>query len=74
MFKVIILVCSAIVSRENCNYDTARYYIQGPIVQNELICGFHGQAYLGQLAISRNISPSDWVKIVCKAEKRRLER
>lgn len=50
MFKVLILVCSVNLAPAECQINTALDVINGPEAQNELMCGFHGQAYIAETA------------------------
>ena len=64
MFKVLILICAASVSKPDCQVDTAVDIIQGPDVKNELMCGLHSQAYLAQTEISYN-PKTQYIKVKC---------
>jgi hypothetical protein len=65
LFQVVILVCAMTMPRGDCQPDTALDVIRGPDAQNELMCGFHGQAYLASSAIGRRLRTDEYVKIKC---------
>lgn len=65
LFQVVILVCAMTTAHRDCQPDTALDVIQGPEAQNELMCGFHGQAYLASTAIGRRLHEGEYVKIKC---------
>lgn len=64
MFKVLILICSAALSREQCQADTAVAVINGPEAPNEVMCGLHGQAYLANTALAEK-HEDEYVKVKC---------
>jgi len=50
MFKVLILLCSINLAPSECQMDNAIDVINGPDAQNEVMCGFYGQAYIADRA------------------------
>lgn len=64
MFKVLILICSAALSREQCQADTAVAVINGPEAPNEVMCGLNGQAYLAHTALAEK-HEDEYVKVTC---------
>lgn len=64
MFKVLILICSAALSREQCQADTAVAVINGPEAPNEVMCGLNGQAYLANTALAEK-HENEYVKVTC---------
>jgi hypothetical protein len=52
MFQILILICALDISQANCQVDTALDVIRGPQVANELMCGFHGQAFLAATTLA----------------------
>lgn len=63
MFKVIILVCSSILPRFDCQESTARVVIQGPDAPNEVACSLQSQAYFAHSVIE--INEHEYLKIKC---------
>jgi len=67
VFSVLILVCAAALARQECRIETARAVIQGPDANNEVMCAFHGQAYLAGTQIGRDLRPGqEYVKVLCR--------
>ena len=66
MFKVILLICAANLSRGECRIDTARSVLYGPDAKNEIVCGLQSQAYLAATEIGRNLKPGEYLKISCR--------
>jgi hypothetical protein len=64
MFQVLVLVCSTSLSPSDCQKTTALDVFLGPKVPNEMICGFHGQAFLAQTSLGTR-GPNEYVKIRC---------
>ena len=64
MFKVMILVCSINLSPADCQMDNAIDVINGPDAQNEMMCGFYGQAYVADTALTGQRS-DEYVKVKC---------
>ena len=64
MFQILILVCAMNMSHANCQADNALDVIRGPEVPNELMCGFHGQAFLASTSIAPR-SGREYTKIQC---------
>lgn len=65
MFKILVLVCSIAIPRQDCQWDNALDVISGPEVQNELMCGFHGQAFVAELATNSGKRDDEYLKINC---------
>ena len=64
MFQVLVLICSMAVARPDCQANTAVKVIRGPEAANEVMCGYHGQAYFAQL--QRNtLRKGEYIKITC---------
>ena len=64
MFKVLILVCSINLAPSECQLDNALDVINGPEAQNEMMCGFYGQAYVASTAIPGR-GDGEYVKVKC---------
>ena len=67
-FTILILVCAIGVSRTDCQPETAVATIRGPQVQNELMCGFFGQATLAGTAVAPR-EGLEYMKIMCLRSK-----
>lgn len=63
MFKVLIFVCAIGTQPQDCSRETALDVISGPSAENELMCGFHGQAYIAEVGLVR--SNQEYLKLVC---------
>ena len=64
MFKVLILLCSINTSPRDCQMDNAIDVINGPEAQNEMMCGFYGQAYVADTALASQ-RQDQYVKVKC---------
>lgn len=65
MLRILILICSAEVSPQDCQRETALDIISGPQVANIMTCGFQGQALAASTAtIGRR--PGEYIKIRCE--------
>jgi hypothetical protein len=67
-FKILILICSMAVDHEACQPDTAVDVVQGPKVQNEIMCGLLGQTTLAATALAPR-PDLEYMKIVCQRTK-----
>lgn len=63
-FTILILVCALNVSHADCRPETAVATIRGPQVNNELMCGFLGQATLAGTAVAPR-EGLEYLKISC---------
>jgi hypothetical protein len=61
---VVILICSASLSRSECQPNTASDVMRGPNVANESMCALSGQSTLAATALVPN-GPDEYVKIIC---------
>jgi len=64
-FSILILVCSMSLDHAACQPDTAIDVVQGPKVQNELMCGLFGQTTIAATAVAPRAG-EEYVKIVCR--------
>lgn len=64
MFQIIILICSMELSRADCQSESALDVIRGPEVASEMMCGFHGQAFLASTSLVPRPG-RDYVKLQC---------
>jgi hypothetical protein len=64
MFQVLILICAASIPRAECQAKNALDIVLGPLVKNEVMCAFHGQAYIATTAM-RPRSAMEYEKIRC---------
>lgn len=65
LYSVLILICSLSVSPSECRPETAIDVVQGPKVQNQLQCGFFGQATIAGTTIAPR-EGLEYMKIVCR--------
>jgi hypothetical protein len=68
MFQILVLICAVGVAPADCQRDTAIDVIRGPVAANEVTCGLHGQAYVAQTALGRDLEGA-YVKIQCARTK-----
>ena len=69
MLTAFILVCSVLVTPylRDCDETNARIVMLVPeAFASPVTCAMHGQAYVAQTAIGRNLAKSDRIKIVCR--------
>ena len=69
MLTALVLVCSVAVTPDlqSCTSDNARAVMQVPAeFATPSACFMHGQAYLAEISIGRQLDDGDRVKIVCK--------
>jgi hypothetical protein len=59
-----ILICALGTAADQCQPDTAIDIVQGPKVQNELLCGLMGQTTLAGTAIAPR-EGREYLKVVC---------
>jgi hypothetical protein len=64
MFQIIVLICSLGVPRPACQAENALDVFLGPVIANQVMCGFHGQAFLAQTAVVAR-GQNEYVKIQC---------
>ena len=63
-FTILILVCSMSMDHAACQPDTALDVVQGPKVENQLMCGMLGQTTLAATAIAPRPG-EEYLKIMC---------
>ena len=69
MLTALVLVCSILVTPNlrDCDETNARVVMVVPSeFASPITCTMHGQAYVAQTAIGRNLAESDRVKVVCR--------
>jgi hypothetical protein len=64
-FSVLILVCSLALDHEACQPDTAVNVVQGPKVENQMMCGLLGQTTISTTAVAPRPG-EEYLKVVCK--------
>ncbi len=64
-FTIVILICSIGIDHAACQPDTAVDIVQGPKVQNELMCGSMGMTTIAGTAIAPRPG-EEYMKIVCQ--------
>jgi hypothetical protein len=69
-FTVLLLVCSMSLDHAACQPDTAINVVQGPKVENPLMCGLLGQSTLATTAVAPRPG-EEYLKIVCKRSDKR---
>jgi hypothetical protein len=68
MLTALILICSVTLTPDlqKCNRENARTVMRAPAqFANPAICFLHGEAYLAETSIGRQLSSNDRVKVVC---------
>jgi hypothetical protein len=68
MLKALILVCSLAASPDlgHCTRDNALDVVQVPATfSSPVTCAMHGQAYVADTAIGRNLAHNEAVKVIC---------
>lgn len=69
MLTALVLICSVLVTPDlaDCRENNARVVMRVPAeFVSPTTCAMHGQAYLAETAIGRNLGKNDRVKIVCR--------
>jgi hypothetical protein len=72
MLTAIILVCSIAITPDlqTCGISNARAVARVPDeFANPITCFMHGQAYLAETSIGRDLSTDDRIKIICEPRK-----
>lgn len=67
-FTILILVCAMSLDHAACQPETALDVVQGPKVENQLMCGMLGQTTLAATAIAPR-SGEEYLKIMCTRTK-----
>jgi hypothetical protein len=68
MLTALVLICSlnSTPDLQSCNRDTAVDAVRVPeAFANPVTCFMHGQAYLAETSLGRDIGENERVKIVC---------
>jgi hypothetical protein len=66
MLTALILVCSLATVSNDCTRDNALDVVYVPATFASLVtCLMHGQAYLADSSIGRDLSPNETVKVIC---------
>jgi hypothetical protein len=68
MFKILVLICSTTLSHADCQAKTAVDVVQGPTVDNEIMCGLNAQTMIARTDLVQN-DGSEYMKIVCTRSK-----
>lgn len=69
MLTALILICSIAVTPDlrDCTPENARAVMLVPEeFASPVTCAMHGQAYVAETAIGRNLAEGDRVKVVCR--------
>lgn len=73
MLTALVLVCSVAITPDikDCDVGNARIVMRIPeAYASPVTCAMHGQAYLAERAVGRNLTGSDRVKVVCRRQDR----
>jgi hypothetical protein len=68
MLTALVLVCSLLVTPDiaNCDHKNALDIMRLPEkFSSPVACAMHGQAYVAQTAIGRNLTKDESVKVIC---------
>jgi hypothetical protein len=66
MLRALILVCSLATVTNDCTPDTALDVVYVPATfTSPVTCLMHGQAYLADSSIGRDLSPNETAKLIC---------
>lgn len=69
MLKALVFICA--VGSNFCGDITARVALEVPgRFASPVTCAMQGQAYFAQSALSRLLGPDEYVRVVCRPEKR----
>jgi hypothetical protein len=69
VLNALVLVCTVLVTPNlrDCNETNARAVMVSPEeFTNPVTCAMHGQAYVAETSIGRNLGENDRVKVVCR--------
>lgn len=72
MLTALVLICSLTVTPDarDCTRDNAAAVMRVPVeFGNPATCFLHGQAYLAETSIGRELRDDDLVKVVCARAK-----
>ena len=68
MLTALILICSVLATPDlaDCSEANARVVMVVPEhFQSPITCAMHGQAYVAETAIGRDLAVTDRIKVVC---------
>jgi hypothetical protein len=65
LIKVLVLVCNASLTPQDCTPQNAIDVIKAPDASNEVMCAMQAQAYLAQTSLARPRGKA-YFKIVCR--------
>jgi len=69
VLTALILICSILVTPDlrDCDENNARVVMLVPeVFASPITCAMHGQAYVAETAIGRNLAKTDRIKVVCR--------
>jgi hypothetical protein len=69
MLTALVLVCSLAITPDirDCDAASARIVMRVPeLYASPVTCAMHGQAYLAETAVGRNLTGNDRLKVVCQ--------
>jgi hypothetical protein len=72
MLTALVLICSIGITPDiaDCNLKNARVVMRTPeSYSNPVTCALHGQAYVAETAIGRNLADGDRVKVICMQQR-----
>jgi hypothetical protein len=68
MLTALVLICSINTTPDlrDCSADNARAVMRVPAeFASPVTCALHGQTYLAETAVGRNLGEDDRVKVIC---------
>ncbi len=65
-YSIIILICSAALSRADCQVNTAFDVVRGPEADNVMMCAMNAQMMMARTDLVRD---SEYIKVVCTPSK-----
>jgi hypothetical protein len=65
-YSIIILVCSAALSHEECAYNTALDVVRGPPVDNPVMCALNAQTMIARTDL---VQGAQYMKVICAPSK-----
>ena len=69
LLTALVLICSVLVTPNlrDCDETNARMVMLVPEeFENPITCAMHGQVYVAETAIGRNLAKSDRIKVLCR--------
>lgn len=67
-FSIVVLICSATLSRSDCQLETALDVVRGPRVDNPVMCGLNAQTMIARTDLVGD-DGSQYMKVLCTRTK-----